>query len=368
MTGALAAQLMTAGPSPVARPTPEPAVEMRGVVKRYPRRRPLAAVARRPFAREWMTALDGVSLQAARGECVGLLGPNGAGKSTIFRVLSTLVLPDAGSASVDGADVVDDGELVRGATAAASPDERSLYWRLSARENVRLYASLRGLAGAERDRRVGDVLDVVGLDGAGDLLVGKLSTGMRQRLLIARALVGRPSVLLLDEPTRGLDPLAAERVRAFLRDEVIGRQGCTVLVATHTAEEAFDLCDRVVVLDRGRVLAEGPARTLAERHAAHRHDVWVPRDAWPLPAGALPAAARVLDAAPAEEDGWTRLRVRVAGGAGEVAAVVARLGAAGVRVARVEPVRPTLAALLGAITGDAPRADGRRADGVEDDA
>jgi len=340
-----------------------PAVEMHGVSKRFARRRPIGEAVRRPFAREWTTALDDVSLHVARGECVGLLGPNGAGKSTLFRVLTTLVLPDAGRAAVAGADVVDDADEVRRIAASANPDERSLYWRLSARENVRLYASLRGLAGAERDARVGEALAVVGLEDAGHQLVGKLSTGIRQRLLIARALVGRPSVLLLDEPTRGLDPVAAERVRAFLREEVVGRRGCTVLLATHTAEEAFDLCDRVVVLHRGRVLAEGPARVLARRHAEDRYDVWLRTDAWSsMEREGLPAPAHVLAVAAADEAGWNRVRVRLPGGADAVAALVARLGGLGVAVGRVEAIRPTLAELMAAVTAEggpppnAPRA------------
>ena len=349
-----AAQRQAAAPhDAVASPA---AVELHGVSKRFPRRRPLGETIRRPFAQEWTTALHDVTLRVARGECVGLLGPNGAGKSTLFRVLTTLVLPDSGRAAVGGADVVDEADAVRRIAASANPDERSLYWRLSARENLRLYASLRGLAGAERDARVGEALEAVGLDGAGEQLVGRLSTGLRQRLLIARALVGRPAVLLLDEPTRGLDPVAADRVRAFLRDEVVGRRGCTVLLATHTAEEAFDLCDRVVVLHHGRVLAEGAARALAARHAEDRYDLWLRREGWAaLGAGGLPAPARALGAVDAEEPGWTRVRIRLPGGADAVAALVERLGARGVALARVEAVRPTLAELLAAITAGGDR-------------
>jgi ABC-2 type transport system ATP-binding protein len=354
---------VAAGPAPspgvvaaiAAADAPAPAaVELWGVGKRFPRRRPLWETLRRPLAREWVTALEGVSLQARAGECVGLLGPNGAGKSTLFRVLTTLVLPDAGRAAVGGADVVEDADVVRRIAASANPDERSLYWRLSARENLRLYASLRGLDGAERDGRVTEALAAVGLED-GDQLVGRLSTGLRQRLLIARALVGRPSVLLLDEPTRGLDPVAADRVRAFLRDEVVARRGCTVLIATHTAEEAFDLCDRVVVLHRGRVLAEGAARVLAARHVEDRYDLWLPGARAAGDVFRLLAPARPLATAPAEEPGWTRLRVRLPGGADAVAALVRRLAASEVPVARVEAVRPSLAELLAAITADGDR-------------
>ncbi len=329
-----------------ARAGESPAIAVRGLTKRFPQRRAWAAALRRPRAREHVVALDDVTLDVRRGTCVGLLGPNGAGKSTLFRVLLTLVLPDAGSAQVEGLDVVDDAALVRARVAGAGADERSLYWRLSARENLRLYASLRGMDGASRDGAVRDALDAVGLGPAADRLAGSLSTGTRQRLLVARALLGRPGVLLLDEPTRSQDPVAAQAFRALLRDELVARRGCTVLLATHTAEEAFDVCDRVVVLDRGRVAARGPARRMAERLADDRWEVVLRADA--ATAAATLARAPTLDVLSVadERDGWTRARVLLPGGAEAAAALVGRLVAGRVAVGGIARVAPSLAELV----------------------
>jgi ABC-2 type transport system ATP-binding protein len=331
-------------PAPTSSPAAPPAaVQLDGVVKRFPVRRPLASALRRPFTREERVALAGVSLAVATGECFGFLGPNGAGKSTLFKMLATLVLPTEGSASVCGLDVVDDAEGVRALIGVVPAEDRSLFWRLSVTENLRLHASLHGLRGAERRERVAWAAEMVQLSDVASLTAGRLSTGMRQRLLLARALVARPAVLLLDEPTRSLDPVAARDFRRFLREEIVGRQRRTVLLATHAAEEAFELCDRIAVLDHGRVAAEGSAAALAAMHAEGLLDVWttVPDHH----AFDVPGVVRV-GAPAAEPDGWSRVRLRVAGERDGAAALLGRLVGAGVPVARAEPVQPSLADLL----------------------
>ena len=170
-----------------------PAVWLAGLTKRFRTRRSLAAALRRPFATGApVAALRDVSLAVAPGELFGVLGPNGAGKSTLFKVLATLVLPDAGCAEVMGLDVAADADDVRRLVATVWADERSLYWRLSARENLRLFGVLHGLRGAEASRQADEALAVVGLADTGARLAGQLSTGMRQRLLIARALLAAP--------------------------------------------------------------------------------------------------------------------------------------------------------------------------------
>ena len=256
------------------RPAPAPggriAVHMEGLRKRFSVRRPLDEVIRRPFAKKYAQALQDVTCEVEEGEFFGLLGPNGAGKSTLFKTLATLVTPDAGNATILGHDIVRDPHEVRRVLVPVVADERSLRWRLSARENLRLYAVLYGVPSAGLSDRVDHVLDVVQLGGTGSQMVGQFSSGMKQRLLIARALLASPRVLLLDEPTRGLDPVSARTLRTFLKDEICHRHGCTVLLATHNTEEAFELCDRVAILEKGRVLVSGPASHLASQVTANR--------------------------------------------------------------------------------------------------
>jgi ABC-2 type transport system ATP-binding protein len=348
------------GASLAARPSAEPArahaaepiVRLRGLTKRFAVRRGWREMVRSPRATRWTTALNAVTLDVRRGELFGVLGPNGAGKSTLFRLLSTLVLPDEGSARVDGLDLVRDAAAVRRTLAPAGCDERSLMWRLSAAENLRLYGALHGIRGDALHRRIGELLEVVELEDAGARMVGEYSSGMRQRLLIARALLPTPRVLLLDEPTRSLDPLSAQRFRAFLRERLVDGLGCTVLLATHSADEALGLCHRVGVLHRGRLrTVDEPAR-LARLAGGDRWRVWTR-----TPAQCLAAAHRMHDrvhgatAGAAGEDGWTPVEMEIPGGAEGACDVVAWLVREGIPVARVEPVRATLAGMLEHVLG-----------------
>jgi ABC-2 type transport system ATP-binding protein len=247
---------------------------------------------------------------------------------------------------VDGLGVVEAAPAVRRLVGVAGADERSLHWRLSAWENLRLFGALQGLRGAVLKERAAEVLALVGLERGAPALVGQFSSGMRQRLLIARALLPRPRLLLLDEPTRSLDPMAARDLRQFVRRTLVEREGCTVLLATHAADEAVGLCDRVGVLHRGRLLAVGPAAQLA---AGLREERW----AFTTPQGCHPLWETLAGAPPrvaAGEAGWSRVELALAGGLPAVAEVVRRLGEAGVSVAGVERVSLPLAELLERLT------------------
>jgi ABC-2 type transport system ATP-binding protein len=203
-------------------------------------------------------ALAGLDLDVARGEVVALLGRNGAGKTTRMRILGTTLRPDAGEATVAGHDVRSDGQAVRRAVGLLLGDERSLYWRLSGRHNLQFFAELHGVRGARRDERIEALLGEVGLDGAGDRAVAGYSSGMRMRLALARALVAEPEVLLLDEPTRSLDPVATVEFRAMLRD-IVARRGVSALVATHDLREPAAVAKRVCLLAGGRIVAGLPS-------------------------------------------------------------------------------------------------------------
>ena len=204
-------------------------------------------------AREQTHALKGVSLSAAAGEVLALLGPNGSGKSTTLKLVSTMLLPDRGRVFVRGADTRLQSQAVRKQVGFALASERSFFPRLTARENLAFFAALEDLPRRERPHRVDSVLRDVGLQDAGGKQAMKLSSGMYQRLGIARALIKQPSVLLLDEPTRSLDPAAASHLWRLIRE--LAGNGITILLATHNFSEAIALADRIAILQKGELLA-----------------------------------------------------------------------------------------------------------------
>jgi ABC-2 type transport system ATP-binding protein len=211
--------------------------------------------------------VDAIDLQVQQGEIFGVLGPNGAGKTTTMRMLATLLEPTSGEARVLGIDVTRHPREVRRRLGAVLSGERSLYWKLSARENLEYFAALYHVRRHETARRVADALAAVKLTDRADDYVERFSTGMRQRLVLARALLPDPPLLLLDEPTVGLDPQAARDMRDRVRE--LREEGRTVLLTTHYMEEADQLCDRVAIIDHGRIVAlDSPAalkRTLGAR-------------------------------------------------------------------------------------------------------
>jgi ABC-2 type transport system ATP-binding protein len=200
-------------------------------------------------------AVRGVSFEVGRGELFGLLGPNGAGKTTTIKMLITLLLPTAGEARVLGMDVVQNAREVRSRIGYVFGGDRGLYERLSARDNLRYFAELYGVAGREQRARIDGVLETVGLKGREEERVEGYSRGMRQRLHIARGLLHDPEVLFLDEPTIGVDPVGARELRATITD-LIGA-GKTVLMTTHYMFEADALCDRIAVIAKGEIVGEG---------------------------------------------------------------------------------------------------------------
>ncbi len=320
------------------------ALDVQQLRKSFKVRRPLGETIRHPFHSAMLTALDGLSCQVAEGEFFGLLGVNGAGKTTFFKILSTLVYPDSGTAAVYGTDVARNPARIRELVAPVLTSERSLYWRLNAGENLRLFASLHRLPGSP-DHRIRELLRLVGLAEVGSRLVGTFSSGMKQRLLLARALLARPRLLLLDEPTRSLDPIAARDFRGFLRKEIGKSQGCTVLLATHDADEVRDLCDRVGVLHKGRVVAMGTTGSLAAQLNYHRFRIVTTQPDHPAIEGLAGNGIR-LNPATASDEVWKIRELDLPGGPEAAAQVLGRLNQAGVPVARFEQVELPLAELI----------------------
>jgi sodium transport system ATP-binding protein len=231
-----------------------------GLVKRFGRRREIAAV-------------DGVSFQAADGAITGLLGPNGAGKTTLQRMLSTLVTPDAGQATIDGLDIGRDRYRVRDRIGVLS-DARGLYTRLTARENVRYYGELHSLSGAALDARIDGLFAGLGLLDLADRRAQGFSQGERMKVAIARALVHDPQTLLLDEPTNGLDIMSIRSLRDLLAG--LRAAGKCILYSSHVMQEVSALCDTIVILSRGRVVASGTAaEILAQTGEATLEDAFM---------------------------------------------------------------------------------------------
>src|SRR5882672_481847 len=207
-----------------------------------------------PFAPLTHPALLGVSFQVGTGEVAGLIGANGSGKSTLLRILATLLVPTRGHASVAGHDVERQASQVRAQLGFHSATDGGFYSRLTARENLNFFAAMNNLFDLEAARRLEELTELMGIDTFLDSQVRTLSTGQVHRLGLARAMIHRPSVLLLDEPTRSLDPIAAAEFRRFLKSQVVERQGTTILFASHTLAEVEQMANQVAVLDRGRLL------------------------------------------------------------------------------------------------------------------
>lgn len=209
-----------------------------------------------------VVAVAGASLCCAPGEIYGLLGPNGAGKTTTLRCLATLLTPTSGRASVAGHDVVREPEAVRRSIGFLSAGS-GLYARLTPRETLRFFGALHGLKGAVLDGRVGEVLGLLQMTEYADRANDRLSTGMRQRVSLGRAIVHDPPVLILDEPTTGLDPVVAHAVEEAVRG--LAAAGKCVLFSTHMLSQAEELCSRLGLIAAGRVVAQGTAGELCAR-------------------------------------------------------------------------------------------------------
>ncbi len=298
-------------------------------------------------------ALAGVDLRAPAGTVLGLLGPNGAGKTTAVRILTTLLAPDGGSARVAGLDVVRDAAALRSqiglAGQYAAVDEN-----LTGHENLTMVGRLYHLGKPESKTRATELLDRFELDEAGDRLVRTYSGGMRRRLDLAAALVARPPVIFLDEPTTGLDPRSRQALWATIEDRVA--QGTTVLLTTQYLDEADRLADAIAVIDHGQVIAEGTSDELKDRVGGERLEIRL-EDSTRADA-AIAALDGMGEESAQSEDGVVRMPLRRRAGA--IAEAVRRLESGSVGVEDIAIARPTLDDVFIALTGRAAEhEDGR---------
>ena len=231
------------------------AMSIRNLSKTYPAPFPRVRKFFRRPVKEPVEALRDVTFDVHSGEIFGLIGRNGAGKTTLTKIVATLVQPTTGSVTVRGCDSVAHDEQVRAQIGLATAEERSFYWRLTGEQNLMFFARLHGLSDRVAKQRIRELFAQLELDEVARRRFGEMSTGNKQRLAVARALLAQPPVLLLDEPTRSLDPLAAARMRELISSLARQDPPVTILLTSHNLAEVETLCERVAIISRGRIRA-----------------------------------------------------------------------------------------------------------------
>ncbi|MFZ0882218.1 MAG: ABC transporter ATP-binding protein [Candidatus Acidiferrales bacterium] len=241
---------------------PAPAISVESLEKYFPPARSGWRAFLQPVSLPTERALAGISFSVRPAEVVAIVGPNGAGKSTLLRVLATLIIPTRGRAAISGCDVVREASRARGQFGYHTGGDEGFYTRLSGRENLAFFAAMNNISGAEARSRIKLAAERMGISAELDRQVRTFSTGTTHRLGLARAMLHQPAILLLDEPTRSLDPLAAADFRQLLKEDLVRRHGTTLLFASHTLSEVEEIADRVILLEEGSIIAFDTPRGL----------------------------------------------------------------------------------------------------------
>lgn len=291
-------------------------------------------------------ALNKINLKIRPGELFGLLGPNGSGKTTTIKCLSTILIPDEGTAFVNGFDIQKETSMVRASLGLVVGGERTLYWKLTARDNLRYFASLYKMQRNHAKRRIEELLEMMQLSDRADERLEDYSTGMRQKIAIARALLHDPPILLLDEPTLGLDPNFSRQIRKQIK-ELSEKHGKTILLTTHYMDEAEQLCDRVAFINKGNIVAiDTPNRLKAMVKEKEIVEVAVylpPVDIEKRIHFLLPDA-EVIKLIPGDEDEGNPSRIKIIGGTAEehIGKIIDALRKDNIRIAGLNVSVPTL--------------------------
>lgn len=300
---------------------------------------------------EWLNAVDNINLDIKEGEIFGLLGPNGAGKTTTIRMLCTLLEPTGGAARINGYDLSRQANLVRQSLGAVLTGERSIYWKLTGRENLEYFAALYHIPRAVAKKRIEELLDRLELSNRADEYVERYSSGMKQRVAIAKALLANPPVLLLDEPTIGLDPQSARNLRELILE--IKREGRTILLTTHYMEEADQLCDRIGIVDLGKIIALDTPTTL--KKSINQLDImhlevekFDPVLTEPL--NQLPTVQHVISHHLGTDSAWS-LALHTSDSGGILPEVIALVGSKSGRIKHLQVTQPTLEDVFILLTG-----------------
>lgn len=332
-------------------PIGEPMLRIEHVEKSFPATLSFAALLRAGGRVPRRRVLQSIDFCVGRGELFGLLGANGAGKTSLLKMLATLSIPDRGRITLDGVDVVREPLKAKRRIGLCTAEERSFYFRLTGRANLMFFGALAGLRGPFLRQRVEEVFSLVDLTSAIDRSFHSYSSGMRQRLTVARALLADPDVVFLDEPTRAVDPVHADGLRRLIRDELVNKRGKTIVLATNLLEEAWALCDRIAVIDRGTVVAIGSPESLGKalhERMLYRLDVDEISDAQMerLRSTVGVVYARVLT----RDASTTRLEVAVAGDLA-LRALFAVLASDGLRLRAFRSIEPDPMEIFRHVTG-----------------
>ncbi|MHB8473255.1 MAG: ABC transporter ATP-binding protein [Gammaproteobacteria bacterium] len=245
------------------RPSPAKVIEVQGLTKIFTHERSLKEMLSGATP-ERSVAVNNVSFDLYEREVFGLVGPNGAGKTTLIKLLSTLLLPTSGSATIYGFDIQTQSARVREKIGLVTSNERSFFWRLTGRQNLRFFADLYHLSKTGGDRWIAELLDMLELSDIADLRFDSYSTGTKQRMAIARGLLSKPKVLFMDEPTKGVDPSSSAALIRLIRDCIVDKWHQTVVITTHNLREIEQLCDRTMIMDQGSMVYLGAVSALKE--------------------------------------------------------------------------------------------------------
>ena len=293
-----------------------------------------------------VTAVSDLSLTIPEGDLFGLLGPNGAGKTTLVKMLCTLILPSSGSASIAGHDLAEAG-AIRAAVGLVVSDDRSFYWRLSARRNLAFFAAMHGLYGRAAAECINQVLTDVDLLDVAERRFGQFSSGMKQRLAIARGLLHRPRILFLDEPSRSLDPTATQRLHDLVR-RLMTEQSMTVFLITHDLAEAEALCNRVAFMHKGQIQASGSPAELRRHFRAMGYRLHID----PLPESVLKTLRQIPSLVYQSGDASQQIALQAMAGDGVLTAVLDTLHHHNIAIHHIENSPPSLEELFHHFTKD----------------
>jgi len=315
------------------------AIVAKNVVKRYITRVRKGLVR---SVKKIIEALRGVSFEVRHGEVVGLLGPNGAGKTTAVKIIATLLLPDDGEVYVEGFDVVREANEVRKRIGLLLSVEKGFYGKLTGRENLEYFGALYGIPRSVLRRRIDELMKLLELDklGASSRLYEEYSLGMKARLGLARALLKDPPILLLDEPTLGLDPPSARKIRSVVKE--LARNGKAVLYTTHNMFEAEIVCDRILLINRGKIVAEGSPEELKSKIPQMRTVVVYVRGFNPNDVERVAELVGVKPSLGIDEEGFAMLKFQVRKPEEVLNDIVKGIAKLGCEIARLRIEEPTL--------------------------